>query len=111
MKLMFDYIKKGDKFIYRAGHLVYWECVSDEYQYGNGKRKDIGIACVPGELFEDIGKAILEHSVVGKENTFIFQNSQDWIAYLFPMNEYIEVGGYEPLPSFSPLAGLIIESG
>ena len=41
MKLMFDYIKKGDKFIYRAGHLVYWECVSDEYQYGNGKRKDI----------------------------------------------------------------------
>ncbi|MHA1413534.1 MAG: hypothetical protein ACTSO4_13085 [Promethearchaeota archaeon] len=76
----------------------------------NGERKDLGIACVPGELFEDIGKAILEHSVVGKENTFIFQNSQDWIAYLFPMNEYIEVGGYEPLPSFSPLAGLIIEN-
>ena len=64
---------------------------------------------VPGELFEEIGKNLLEKSPTGKKNSFIFQNSNDWISYLFPIYEYIEVGGYESFPSFSPVSGVYIE--
>jgi len=73
------------------------------------KSKTLGIITAPGELFEEIGKNLLKKSPIGKENTFIFQNSNDWISYLFPIKEYIEVGGYEPFPSFSPVSGVYIE--
>jgi hypothetical protein len=73
-------------------------------------RKDLGLITVPGELFEQLGDELLNLAPTPREDTFIFQNSQDWIAYLFPLKEYTELGGYEPIPSFSPLAGRIIES-
>jgi hypothetical protein len=41
----------------------------------------------------------------GFKNTFIFQNTNDWMSYLFTKNEYIGQYGYETLPSFSPRAG------
>ncbi|MHA2430033.1 MAG: hypothetical protein ACXACC_03255 [Promethearchaeota archaeon] len=71
------------------------------------KSIEFGIMTIPGELFEDIGKNFIRASPT-KENTFIFQNSQDWIGYLFPIKEYIHEGGYEPVPSFSPLCGYYV---
>ncbi|MFO8019102.1 MAG: hypothetical protein R6U96_10735 [Promethearchaeia archaeon] len=69
------------------------------------KIKDLSIIAVPGELFEEIGDLFLKSSPTHKKNTFIFQNSNDWIAYLFPKDEYINQGGYEPIASFGPLCG------
>ena len=69
----------------------------------------LGIITVPGELFEEIGKRLIKSSPTSKEDSFIFQNSQDWIGYLFPLKVYIEEGGYEPFMCFSPLCGQIIE--
>ncbi|MFX0027355.1 MAG: hypothetical protein ACFE8M_13195 [Candidatus Hermodarchaeota archaeon] len=66
------------------------------------------IMTIPGELFEDIGKNLIKISPTSN-NTFIFQNSQDWIGYLFPLKEYVQDGGYEPVPSFSPLCGYYVE--
>ncbi len=71
--------------------------------------KSIGIMTVPGELFEDYGNFLLKESPTGRENSFIFQNSNDWISYLFPAKDYIEEGGYEPLASFSPICGYFTE--
>ncbi|MFX0019106.1 MAG: hypothetical protein ACFFAK_00650 [Promethearchaeota archaeon] len=68
---------------------------------------EFGIMTIPGELFEDIGKNLIKVSPT-KDNTLIFQNSQDWIGYLFPIKEYIQEGGYEPVPSFSPLCGYYV---
>ena len=64
---------------------------------------------VPGELFEEIGKRFDEVSPSGPEDTFIIQNANDWIAYLFSLNEYVSQGGYEPLASFSPICGDRVE--
>lgn len=63
----------------------------------------------PGELFEKIGDNLEKVSPAGKENTFIIQNVNDWIAYLFPKEEYITQGGYEPLASFGPTCGYTVE--
>ncbi|NVM34149.1 MAG: hypothetical protein HWN81_01050 [Candidatus Lokiarchaeota archaeon] len=71
--------------------------------------KTIGVITVPGELFEDYGNLFLKKSPTKRENSFVFQNSNDWISYLFPAKDYIEEGGYEPLASFSPVCGYFIE--
>ena len=69
-----------------------------------------GIMTIPGELFEEIGKNLISHSPTKMENTLIFQNTQDWIGYLFPLEMYIKEGGYEPFMCFSPLCGAYIEN-
>ena len=71
----------------------------------DSKAKDFSITTVPGELFEDLGDILLRKSPTGEENSFIIQNGNDWIAYLFSLKEYIEHGGYEPQASFSPICG------
>jgi hypothetical protein len=68
-------------------------------------QKNLIVLGVPGELFEDLGKILFKKSPIGKESTFIFQNANDWCAYLFSPKEYIELGGYEPMASFSPRCG------
>ena len=68
-----------------------------------------GIITIPGELFEEIGKRIINEAPSPGENTLIFQNSQDWIGYLFPLEMYVNEGGYEPFMCFSPLGGAYIE--
>lgn len=84
-------------------------------QFIKFKFKDIktsesfGILTVPGELFQEYGHLFLNESPTGRDNSFIFQNSNDWIAYLFPARDYIKEGGYEPLASFSPVCGYFIE--
>ncbi len=70
-----------------------------------------GIITIPGELFEEIGNNIIQEAPTSEENTLIFQNSQDWIGYLFPLEMYINEGGYEPFMCFSPLGGAYIEIG
>jgi len=69
------------------------------------KEKNISFLTVPGELFEDLGEILFTNSPSGKENTFVFQNANDWIAYIFSKKEYIDFGGYEPVASFSPRVG------
>jgi hypothetical protein len=71
----------------------------------NTREKNLSILTVPGELFEDLGKSLFYKSPTRKDNTFIYQNANDWIAYLFSPKEYIEYGGYEPVASFSPRCG------
>ena len=70
----------------------------------------LGFLTIPGELFEEIGKKLLMQSPIKNKNTFLFQNSQDWIGYLFSLKMYIEEGGYEPFMCFSPLGGEYIRS-
>jgi len=70
-----------------------------------------GIITIPGELFEEIGKTLISNAPTKMRNTLIFQNSQDWIGYLFPLEMYINEGGYEPFMCFSPLCGAYIEIG
>ena len=65
----------------------------------------LSIVTVPGELFEDLGKLLIKYSPTGNNNTFIFQNTNDWIAYLFSFTEYSEYGGYEPIASVGPQIG------
>ena len=79
-----------------------------KFTAGNGNT--FGIITIPGELFEDIGKTLISHAPTKKENTLIFQNTQDWIGYLFPLEMYIKEGGYEPFMCFSPLCGAYIEN-
>ena len=76
-----------------------------------GEGNTFGIITIPGELFEEIGKTLISHAPTKMENTLIFQNSQDWIGYLFPLEMYIKEGGYEPFMCFSPLCGAYIEDG
>jgi hypothetical protein len=71
--------------------------------------KQMGIITVPGELFEDIGKRLIDYSPNNEKSTFIFQNCQDWIGYLFSLETYTDEGGYEPFMCFSPLCGTYIE--
>jgi len=67
--------------------------------------KEMTIVGIPGELFEDYAAKIFQKTKTGAENTFIFQNSNDWIAYLFPIKEYITQGGYEPFASYAAMSG------
>ena len=80
------------------------------FSKSNDKEKSLSITAIPGELFEEIGKKILKNSPTGAENSFIFQNSNDWVGYLFPLKEYILIGGYEPTVSFSPLTGAYVQN-
>ena len=73
--------------------------------------KTYGLITIPGELFEEIGRNIIQEAPTLEENTLIFQNSQDWIGYLFPLEMYINEGGYEPFICFSPLCGAYLEIG
>ena len=79
-------------------------------KFAAGNNKIFGILTIPGELFEEIGKILITNAPTKTENTLIFQNSQDWIGYLFPLEMYTKEGGYEPFMCFSPLCGAYIEN-
>ena len=66
--------------------------------------KKFSILGVPGELFEEFAEEFYQKSPQGKKNTFIFQTANDWIAYLFPLKDYMQ-GGYEPIASYAPICG------
>lgn len=81
-----------------------------ELNTGSEKQEKVfSIITVPGELFFALGEELLQASPSGLNNTLIFQNTQDWIAYLFSLREYIEEGGYEVTPSFSPVCGYYVQ--
>ena len=81
--------------------------------FSNSKRNsgNFSIFSVPGELYEEVGKKLLDKAPFGLKNTFIFQNTNDWIGYLFFMDDYIKQGGWEAFAGFSPLCGYYIEKG
>jgi hypothetical protein len=74
-------------------------------EHGNS----MSIAGVPGELFEDFANRMYARTPEGPDGTFIFQNTSDWIGYLFPLDEYV-LGGYEPLVTFSPVCGTFVKN-
>ena len=73
--------------------------------YSDSITKEFSLTTIPGELFEDLGEELLKKSPTGVDDSFIIQNGNDWIAYLFSLKEYAEYGGYEPQASFSPICG------
>lgn len=73
--------------------------------YSDSRTREFSLITVPGELFEDLGGQLLKISPTGEEDSFVIQNGNDWIAYLFSLKEYSEYGGYEPQASFSPICG------
>nr|MDO8084180.1 neutral/alkaline non-lysosomal ceramidase N-terminal domain-containing protein [Candidatus Sigynarchaeum springense] len=75
----------------------------------SGKRLDLSIFAAPGEPFEDIGNFLITRSHTKPENTLIFQHANDWFAYFFDLNEYIDEGGMEPLEGTTPVAGYHIK--
>ncbi len=101
------YIKHDFLHTWAETILQYIECKAWLKEKENSK--NFSIFTVPGELFESIGKNLLKKSPNKRENSFLFQNSNDWIAYLFPIMEYMNVGGYEPVASFSPMSGEVVE--
>jgi len=95
----------------KEGRSIYAKTILQYIDFNVGENEDekrFNIFTVPGELFEEIGDKLIENSPVGIKNSFLFQNSNDWIAYLFPIKEYIETGGYEPVASFGPLCGYYV---
>lgn len=74
------------------------------------RSKELSIAGIPGELFEDYGKEIYQKTPTGLENTFIFQIANDWIGYLMPLKTYIDKSGWEVFSSFGPLAGAYVRN-
>lgn len=87
--------------VYSQVFYIRWICKKSKGE----EVKKLAISGIPGELFEDIADEIYEKTPEGPENTFIFQNANDWISYLFPVKEYMTTGGYEPFASFSPVCG------
>jgi hypothetical protein len=71
--------------------------------------KTMSIAGVPGELFENFADRMYARTPEGPEGTFIIQNANDWVGYLFPLDEY-KAGGYEPLVTFGPLCGTYVKN-
>ena len=95
--------------IYTKIQYVQCKCVKD------GKRESFNIITVPGEAFQNLANQVMEASPEGIQNSFMFQNSNDWTSYLFDLDEYIEAGGftqegYELLPSTTPIAGYYIKN-
>ena len=80
------------------------------FSKSNKIEESLSLTAIPGELFEEIGKKILKSSPTGADHSFIFQNSNDWVGYLFPLKEYVLFGGYEPTVSFSPLTGAYVQN-
>lgn len=70
--------------------------------------RNFDMILVPGELYGEYGRDLLSKSPSGSNNSFIFQNTNDWIGYLFPIEDYIEQGGWESFAGFSPVCGLYI---
>lgn len=99
------FILKGKNLKLKCKSLVQYIEIQATSKY---KSKNFSLITIPGELFVSIGSNLLKNSPTG-DATFIFQNTQDWIAYLFPLEEYTKEGGYEAIPSFSPLCGYYVE--
>jgi hypothetical protein len=75
---------------------------------GTLKERNLAIVGVPGELFEGIANKIYQRTPTGETDTFIFQNANDWVAYLFTLKDYVE-GGYEPFASYAAICGTYIQ--
>ncbi|MFW9825273.1 MAG: hypothetical protein ACFFE4_20190 [Candidatus Thorarchaeota archaeon] len=71
--------------------------------------ENFDILFVPGELYEELGQLLIDKSLLGSLNTFIFQNVNDWIGYLFPVRDYITKGGWEAFAGYSPTCGEYIK--
>ena len=97
--------------IEKKNYKNYGKTIVHFIKFTTSNGNNYGIITIPGELFEEIGKKLIFNAPTKKENTLVFQNSQDWIGYLFPIEMYIKEGGYEPFMCFSPLCGVYIEDG
>jgi hypothetical protein len=55
-------------------------------------------------MLRHFGRSVQRKSIEGFQNSFMFQMSSDWMAYLFDYSEYT-YGGGEPMESLTPVAG------
>ncbi|MHA1358569.1 MAG: neutral/alkaline non-lysosomal ceramidase N-terminal domain-containing protein [Candidatus Helarchaeota archaeon] len=72
--------------------------------------EDILIIAIPAEIFSEIGEELLAKSPI--KNTILVCLANDWIGYIFPLNE-CQYGGYEVfgLPNLAGiLAGTVIKN-
>jgi hypothetical protein len=73
-----------------------------------GNARSFNIIGLPGEPLRHFGRSLQRKTKEGFENSFIFQMSNDWMAYLFDFSEYT-YGGGEPMESLVPVAGKYIK--
>lgn len=64
---------------------------------------NILIVGIPAEVFSQIGEELVRKSPI--QNTLIISLANDWIGYIFPLNE-IQDGGYE-VTGLANLAGIL----
>ncbi|WP_457559232.1 neutral/alkaline non-lysosomal ceramidase N-terminal domain-containing protein [Candidatus Harpocratesius sp.] len=72
------------------------------------QREPLYILGIPGEVFEDLGKKLKQavpQNTFRSKNILLFQNTNDWVAYLFELKDYLIQGGYESIVSASPTCG------
>lgn len=103
----FKITKNGDRFVAET-HIQSLIIQATKHNTEETIHKNLIILGVPGELFGDLAQRVYRTSPMGGRNTLIFQAANDWIAYLFSLEHYIKVGGYEPFASFSPVSGTYV---
>lgn len=88
--------------------LLQWFRITASSTDGTHSR-ELSILSAPGELFEEIGLRLRAKCPTGMKDTYLIQNANDWVSYLFPKHIYTDSGGYEPYASLSPMCGHVYE--
>ncbi len=73
-----------------------------------GATRAFNILGIPGEPLRHFGRSLQRKTKEGFENSFLFQMSNDWMAYLLDYSEYT-YGGGEPMESLDPVAGKFLK--
>jgi hypothetical protein len=104
-------VKQIKKPLYRGvGYHVYSVLQYIQFSFDpTSQNNQMSIICVPGELFSYFKYKFLAKSPTGPNNTFIFQMSNDWVGYLYPIQEYIIKADYEPFASITAQGGEAIK--
>ncbi|MBN2153131.1 MAG: neutral/alkaline non-lysosomal ceramidase N-terminal domain-containing protein [Candidatus Lokiarchaeota archaeon] len=70
----------------------------------SGAERAFNIIGLPGEPLRHFGRSLQRKTKEGFDDSFLFQMSNDWMAYLLDYSEYT-YGGGEPMESLAPVAG------
>ncbi len=74
----------------------------------SGTSRAFNIIGLPGEPLRHYGRSLQRKTKEGFTDSFLFQMSNDWMAYLLDYSEYT-YGGGEPMESLAPVAGKFIK--
>ncbi len=73
-----------------------------------GKSHAFNVIGMPGEPLRHYGRSLQRKTREGFDDSFLFQMSNDWMAYLLDYSEYT-YGGGEPMESLAPVAGKFLK--